>query len=466
MSEDDPLRTLYTVDQRGNRKWVYATIVDGLFRKRRRIVTGILFAFYLTMPWVKIRGEQGILLDFFSRKFVFFGSVFQATDTIYLFLVFAVLALLLFFLTAIYGRIWCGWACPETVFLEFLFRPIERWIEGDHLARRRLDQGPWTTEKIRKKLLKHSISAVSAWIIASTFLAYFVGREHLIQMMMAPPWENWPTFLVTLFLMGLMAFQFGWFREQFCTILCPYARFQSVLLDRHSLVIAYDQGRGEPRGKLKTPKPSDRGDCIDCAKCIRVCPTGIDIRNGLQLECINCTACIDACDSVMEKIRRPKGLIRYASEAELQGNPPHPLRPRVLIYAGILTLLISVLTVRLMNRDLTEVQFIRPPGETLFARIDQNWSANQFTLAILNKGSELETYEVVLSDPIQKDQVRLVIPIHPIPVPAGGQNKVPVFVQFKSSILSKGKGKVKVQVKNKSGFVSEKELSILGSEMK
>ncbi len=308
---------LYTIDSRGNRKWVYPEIVWGRFLKSRTFVAYLLMATYLFSPWIRINGEHLILLDITERKFTFFGSVFWATDTIFLMFFLTSLGLILFLVTAVLGRVWCGWACPETVFLEFLFRPIERLIEGNATQRKRLDAAPWGVEKILRKGLKHVLSATLASVVANTALAYFIGTEKLLEVMTSSPIQNPVLFSVMISLMALMAFQFGWFREQFCTVVCPYARFQSVMLDPDSLVIGYDNNRGEPRGKKDK---SDAGDCIDCKLCVRVCPTGIDIRNGLQLECINCAQCIDACDSIMHKIGRPLGLIRYDTERKLLGG--------------------------------------------------------------------------------------------------------------------------------------------------
>lgn len=419
-----------------------------------------LMAFYLLMPWVRIGGEQGILLDIVNRQFFFFGSRFIATDTIYLFLILALSALTLFFLTAVVGRIWCGWACPETVFLEFLFRPIERWIEGDHIARRKLDQAPWTLEKIRKKALKHAIYATLSWVIASTFLAYFVGQEPLIRMMTQPPWEHPVAFGATLFVMGLMAFQFGWFREQFCTIVCPYGRFQSVLLDSQSVVIGYDTIRGEPRGKMNPNAPASTGDCIDCGNCVKVCPTGIDIRNGLQMECINCAACIDACDAVMTKIKKPLGLIRYASQAELEGKQKRFFLPRVLAYAGILLLLGGVLIFRLQTRELSEFKIVRGALDAPYAVSSAGRIRNHLHLRLTNKNSSGRSYEIRWVEAPAGSQ--LIVPVNPYPVDAGQTVTVPVFFEIPEALLKNGRFKTRIEVSDGSAYTGIEEITLLG----
>jgi cytochrome c oxidase accessory protein FixG len=459
--------TLYTVDQRGNRKWVYATIVDGFFRKRRRWVILGLMGFYLTMPWIHIKGEQAILINILNRKFTFFGNVFLPTDSIYLFLMLAIAALTLFLVTAVVGRIWCGWACPETVFLEFLFRPIERWIEGDHLARRALDAAPWSLSKLRKKLTKHGIYAILSWVLASTFLAYFVGREPLLNMMTHWPWENPFPFGVTLFLMGVMAFQFGWFREQFCTIVCPYGRFQSVLLDQNSLVIGYDVKRGEPRrplGQSPDKSASPSGDCINCGNCVKVCPTGIDIRNGLQLECINCAACIDACDAVMEKIKKPHGLIRYASQSEFEGTSTKILRPRVVVYTLLLATLFSVFVAKLATRELSDFHIVRGALDAPFQTLEGGVLLNHLHLRLTNKSDRDQHYTVVLSEAVAG--LELTVPQNPFPVAPQATVTIPLFFKFPAHVLQNdthsSQKTIRVRVTSAEGFSGEETVTLIG----
>lgn len=460
MTQQNPVdhkEVLYTIDTKGRRKWVYPTWLRGKYVTQRAVVAYFLVLFYLSLPWITINGKQAVLLQIFERKFTFFGTTFWATDSLILAFVLAGLGISLFFFTAVLGRVWCGWACPETVFLEFVFRPIERLIEGGPAQRLRLDQGPWTKEKIFKKGLKHFFCAVMAWILASTALAYFYGREPLLEMMVNPPWEHWQPFIMTLVLMALMAFQFGWFREQFCTILCPYARFQSVLMDQHSIGVGYDPVRGEPRGK---PKDPNAGDCIDCGLCIRVCPTGIDIRNGSQLECIHCAACIDACDSVMDKLGRERGLIRYDTEARLLTGEKRTvaISLRTVIYGCILLIIGGAFIYTLMTRSPSQVKIVRGAADAPFSQLENGRISNHLHLRVSNRGEEARKYTIVNNNP----EIDIVIPLNPYPVPADTVLTVPIFFQFDQKLLSNGKLAIPLIVKDDEGYEKEFTVTLLG----
>jgi cytochrome c oxidase accessory protein FixG len=361
----DEQKILSTLRSDGSRRWIHPRLSPGRWLNRRRLVGYGLIALFVTLPHLRIGGKPPLLLDVVNREFTFFGTTLYPTDTFLLALLLLVVFLSVFFITALFGRLWCGWACPQTVYMELVFRPIERFFEGAPGHRRK--PGAW------RKPAKFATFFLLAFLLANTFLAYFVGTDALRVWMTRSPLEHPISFAIVAAVTGLMLFDFGFFREQLCIVACPYGRMQSVMLDRDSLVVGYDPKRGEPRGKikkrkgngdvhLKTLPDQERGDCIDCHMCVTTCPTGIDIRDGLQLECVNCTQCIDACDSVMDKIGKPRGLIRYSSQRQLEEGKSHWLRPRVFVYPAIILVLLSLLTFELATREAAFVSVLRGPG--------------------------------------------------------------------------------------------------------
>jgi cytochrome c oxidase accessory protein FixG len=376
---------LATVTREGKRNWIFPKKPFGRFYNARTIISFVLLAILIAAPFIKVSGHPFILFDFLNRKFVLFGIYFGPHD--FHIFVLAMIATIVFVVlfTAIFGRVFCGWACPQTIFMEMVFRKIEYWIEGDANEQRKLKTAPWTSSKFFKKASKNLIFFGIAFFISNIFLSYIIGMDELLKIISDPPSEHMQGLLAILAFSGVFYFIFSYFREQVCTIVCPYGRLQGVLLDRDSIVIAYDNVRGEPRSKFKKDEGWDnRGDCIDCYQCVDVCPTGIDIRNGIQLECVNCTACIDACDYVMDKVKRPRGLIRYASLNSIEKKSKFKFTPRAIGYSVLLTVLLGVLSFLLLTRTDFSINILRTPG-LLFQEQPDNKVSNLYDLNIVNK---------------------------------------------------------------------------------
>ncbi len=389
-----------TITDTGNkRKWMYPQIIKGKLYQYRNIVSYGLLILLFTAPFIKINGEQMILLNVMERKFVFFGIIFWPQD-FYLF-VLALLTFMVFIVmfTAIFGRVWCGWACPQTIFMEMVFRKIENWIEGDWIHQQKLNQAAWSFEKIAKKTAKHSIFIIISFLISNIFLAYIIGSDELIKIMSEPLGQHLSGFISILIFTMVFYIVFSYLRELVCTVICPYGRLQGVLLDNQSIIVAYDYERGEPRGKImKNTEQEHLGDCIDCKVCVHVCPTGIDIRNGTQLECINCTACIDACDMVMEKINRPSRLIGFMSEDQIKTKSPFKLSRKVYAYSVVLLILFSVLSFMLISRSDIETTLLRAGG-TLYQLRDNGTVSNLYNAELVNKTTKLVKFEMRPIDP-------------------------------------------------------------------
>ncbi len=389
---------LATVSKEGKRNWIYPKKPSGRFYNARTLVSFLLLAILIGTPFIKTDGHPYILFDFLNRNFILFGIPFGTHD-FHLF-VLAMISIIVFIIlfTVVFGRVFCGWACPQTIFMEMVFRKIEYFIEGDANQQRQLNKAPWTASKIFKKTLKQSIFFAIAFFISNIFLSYIIGMDELLKIVTAPPSEHMKGFIAILIFSGIFYWVFSYFREQACTIVCPYGRLQGVLLDQDSIVIAYDHVRGEPRGKLKKNEDtSSQGDCIDCHLCVDVCPTGIDIRNGIQLECVNCTACIDACDNVMDKISKPRGLIRYDSLNGITKKIKFRFTPRMMGYSAVLTVLLSVLTFLLVTRSDFSINILRTPG-MLYQEQPNDMVSNIYDLNIVNKTFNKADIDIKLDD--------------------------------------------------------------------
>jgi cytochrome c oxidase accessory protein FixG len=405
-------RVLSTLNADGSRRWLDPKHVTGFFRSRRKLVGWILIAIFVTLPHLRANGRQLFQLDIAGGEFTFFGITLLRTDTLMFAIAMISVFIVVFLMTAVLGRVWCGWACPQTVYLEFVFRPIAKLFDGS--AKKGLGAKLGSLPKPIRFVARWSIVTVLCFGLANTFLAYFIGTTTLGTWITQPPWVHPGGFGFVMFVTALMVGNFGFFREQLCFIACPYGRFQSVLLDRNSLVVGYDVKRGEPRGKLRRapkrtgsgdlhlrivedaePKQTEpaQGDCVACTQCVQVCPTGIDIREGLQMECIHCARCIDACDAVMTKIGKPKGLIRYSSQAALEGKPARMLRPRIVVYPVMLGIMLTTLAVMGVTKADADVAFIRARGMP-FSVLPSGDIGNQLRMRITNRADTPRTFTI------------------------------------------------------------------------
>lgn len=443
LQDDDFRQHVATVDQKGKRVWVYPRKPSGRYHKARIIVTAALLALLLTGPFLKVNGQPLLLLNVFERKFVIFGQAFWPQD--FFFLALALIAFFVFIImfTVVFGRIWCGWLCPQTIFMEMVFRKIEYAIEGDMAAQRRLANGPWNFTKVRKKALKHFIFVIIAVIIAHTLIAYMVGVDETLAIVKQSPSEHPAGFIGMVGFTGLFYWLFAFFREQACTAVCPYGRLQGVLLGKESIVVAYDWLRGEPRSfRRKERQSNDHGDCIDCKLCVQVCPTGIDIRNGTQLECVNCTACIDACDDVMLKIGQPRGLIRFASVNSISRRAAKVWTPRVTGYSMVLLLLLTLLTTALATRSDVEATILKVPG-TLYQR-EPGFITNLYNAEFINKTLDDVSVELRAESPdgavVQEVGGKSLI------IPAGGVTHIVLFIKIAEDKVTKVRTTVTVGV--------------------
>ncbi len=386
---------LASVQDDGKRNWVYPKKVKGLFYKYRSYLSWVLLAILFAGPFIQVGGRPYMLFNIFERKFIIFGAAFWPQDThllIFLLLIFFVFIILF---TVVFGRVWCGWACPQTLFMEMVFRKIEYLIEGDANQQRALNEKPWDSEKVIKKGIKLSVFVVISLMIGHLVMAYLIGVDQVIEIVSQPPSENMAGFVGLIAFSGIFMFVFSWFREQACIVVCPYGRLQGVFLDDNSINVMYDYVRGEPRGPIKKNPTENlgKGDCVDCNLCVQVCPTGIDIRNGTQMECVNCTACIDACDDVMLKVDRPKGLIRYASENSIKEGFQKLVTGRVKGYTVVLVLLVVAFISLIMTREDLQGTITRFPGMTFQAREDGTVS-NLYQITVINKTFEPQKVEL------------------------------------------------------------------------
>jgi cytochrome c oxidase accessory protein FixG len=450
-----------TVDDKGKRLWIFPKEPKGIFHRFRVIVAILLLAVLFSGPFIKISGQPLLLINILERKFVIFGMAFWPQDFHLFFL--ATLALIVFIIlfTVVFGRLFCGWVCPQTIFMEMVFRKIEFWIEGNAHQQKALKKAPWTFNKLFKKSSKHIIFYAISFLIGNIFLAYIIGIEELTRIITDPPNEHMVGLAAMILFSGVFYFIFSFFREQVCTLVCPYGRLQGVLLDPDSIVVAYDFNRGEPRAKISKNKDTKEevGDCIMCNQCVEVCPTGIDIRNGTQLECVNCTACIDACDEIMVKVNRPKRLIKYSSYNNILKSIKFKLTPRIIGYSFILIILMVVLTSMLFTRSDIETTILRTPG-VFYQETEKGTITNLYNVKIINKTFGKMPIELKLKHP--SGTIKIIG--GDITIPESEIAETSIFVELDKKYLFTASIPIKIGVYSNKQLMEEVNTNFMGPQ--
>jgi cytochrome c oxidase accessory protein FixG len=442
-------RVLSTLNQDGTRHYIRPKLAHGRFLTRRRVVGFALIALFILLPRLRINGHPALLVDLVAREIHVFGTMFRPSDGFALALLGITIVSAVFLVTALFGRVWCGWGCPQTVYLELVFRPIERWLEGSRGQR----ASPW------RMIVKWTLYAAVAFALSNVFLAYFVGTDRLEQWVFGSPLDHRVGFGIVLSVAALMLVDFGWFREQLCTIACPYGRLQSVLLDQQSLIVGYDTTRGEPRTKPKKKLPVVGGDCVDCSACVSVCPTGIDIRDGLQMECIGCAQCIDACDNIMDKLGRNRGLIGYTSQDELARKPRRIWRTRTIIYPALLLLAAGALIWTVHARQSTEVSVERVQGPS-FVELPDGRISSQARLRLENTDDKERRYHLLLvASPGASLRSEPTWTLKP-----HKSFEIPLFIDVQRESFVAGKRKVYLRIHDSGGGERVVTLTLLGPE--
>ncbi len=443
----------------GSRQKIHPRKPRGPYHRARVAVSWVLLSILFAGPFISINGHPLLLLNIIERKFVLFGVPFWPQDLHLFLLVVLTFVVFIVLFTSIFGRLWCGWACPQTIFLEMVFRKIEYLIEGDGVQQRRLDKAPWSAGKIARKTIKHSIYFSLSFLISNTFLAYVIGVDELWIIVTDPPSQH----LVGLFSISIFSLLFygvfARFREQACIIVCPYGRWQSVMVNRETIAVTYDYRRGEPRGKARIDGEDVEGlgDCVECRQCVQVCPTGIDIRNGIQMECVNCTACIDACDEVMDLVDRPRGLIRYSSLVQIEESRQRILTPRTMGYSAVLVALLVTVVVLFSTRDEVQAVILREPGQ-LYNELPNSRLSNFYTVKVINKTFDEIPVEIRLNTPTEGELIFLG---DLSSVPPQGIREGRFYLSLPRSILHAGRNDIHFSIYAGNQIVSDIKSSFL-----
>ncbi|MEZ5966966.1 MAG: cytochrome c oxidase accessory protein CcoG [Planctomycetota bacterium] len=424
------LDSLYCINADGSRNKIHTADVRGRYQRRKWVLWAILIAIYLVVPWILIGGKPAFLIDIPRRHFYLLGNTFNAQDFWLAFFVVTGIGFSLIVVSAMWGRVWCGYGCPQTVFLEGVYRRVERFFEGNAAKRKKLDAAGVTPEKVLRRTGKYATYLALSVVLSHTFLGYFMPVREVVKAMAGSPSEHPSAFLFVLVFTAIIFFNFAWFREQLCIVICPYGRLQSVLYDQDTVNVGYDKNRGEPRGKHNV---EGRGDCIDCHRCVAVCPTGIDIRNGTQLECVGCANCIDACDEVMDKLGQPRGLVRYDSLRGFEQGQRRFWRPRVLLYAVLLLIGIAVFAVAITKRTAFEANVVRVQGSAY--TLDGETVTNAFVIHLVNKLPATTTFSV---EAIASAGVEWTIPLPSVTLESLADQRLPVLAKFQRGRLKSG----------------------------